>query len=162
MRTLVFSILLFFAVKSYGQAPIVQKIDPVATFPNDTLTISGNGFNDDPANLEVWFDNVEGEIIESTVYSIKVVVPMQARASNVEVINKLSKLSGKSDQKFTPNYEGTSFDIAKFANPIVFTANEELWDICNCDFDGDNRSDIASTKFTRTGTVFDFPSDLVV
>jgi hypothetical protein len=162
MRTLFYSIAILFSIEAAAQVPFIQKIEPLSTFPGDTVIISGNGFHDDKANLEVWFDNVEGEIVLSTVYNIKVIVPFQARASNVEVINKLSKLSDKSLDKFIPNYEGVDFSETKFADPLVFTANEELWDLCNCDFDGDSKPDIAATKFTRPGSPFTFPSDLML
>ena len=147
---------------SFAQVPIIQKVEPLRTFPGDTIVISGSGFHDDKSNLEVWFDNVQGEIVTSSIYGIEVVVPMQARASNIEVINKVSKLSGKSLVKFTPNFNGTSFDVTKFSDETVFTANQELWDLCNCDFDGDGKPDIAASKFTRPQTVFDPPSDLML
>jgi gliding motility-associated-like protein len=162
MRTLFYSIAVLFSVEAAAQVPFIQKVEPLSTFPGDTVIISGNGFHDDKTNLEVWFDNVEGEIVSSTVYNIEVIVPAEARAANVEVINKVSKLSGKSHDKFTPNYEGVDFSETKFGTPLIFTANEELWDLCNCDFDGDSKPDIAATKFTRPGSPFSFPSDLMV
>lgn len=155
-------ILVLIKTVTWAQVPIIQKIEPLRTFPGDTIVISGNGFHDDKTNLEVWFDNVKGEIVSSSVYGIEVIVPMQARAANIEVINKVSKLSGQSSAKFTPSFGGASFDAANFGGEKLFTANEELWDLCNCDFDGDGKPDIAASKFTRPQTVFDAPTDLML
>jgi len=145
-----------------AQVPIVQKIEPLRTFPGDTIVISGSGFHDDKTNLEVWFDNVSGEIVKSSIYGIEVIVPFQARACNIEVVNKISRLSGKSLTKFTPNFNGATFSTANFSGEKLFTANEELWDLCDCDFDGDGKPDVAASKFTRPQTVFDPPTDLML
>ncbi len=163
MRPLLFFLLVVVAFQSYAQVPIVQQFEPLNTFPHDTLVITGTGFDSNPANLEVWFDDVEGEIISSTGNSIEVVVPMEARASNIEVINKASKLSGKSIKKFIPTYEGVGFDVSKIVNEKTFTSGDEHWDLCACDFDGDGKPDIVTTKFTRPSTVFTpAPTDIVV
>jgi gliding motility-associated-like protein len=148
MRALLFFLLVVVAFQSYSQVPVIQKFEPTNTFPLDTILISGAGFDATKTNLEVWFNAVEGEIISSTVSSIEVVVPMEARASNIEVIHKTSRLSGKSIEKFIPTFEGSNtFAVSNFVNEKTIEVSEELWDLCTCDFDGDGRPDVATSKF---------------
>jgi gliding motility-associated-like protein len=162
MRNIFFSaIAVFFVFHSYGQAPVIQKIEPTSTFANDTIVISGNGFNDVPAKLDVWFGSVKGTIIRSSDFSIEVVVPPSALLAPVEVINLESKLSGKSIQKFIPAIGEEPFDNTKFSAPLNFTSTEEFWDICTCDLNSDGKPDVATTKFKRTSP-FATPTDIMV
>jgi gliding motility-associated-like protein len=162
MRNLIFFVVVIFcSVHAYAQAPVIQKIEPESTFVNDTIVISGNGFNSDPAKLEVWFASVKGTIISSSDFSIQVVVPPSALLAPVEVINLESRLSGKSVRKFTPSFSEAPFDNTKFSSPLNFTSNEEFWDICTCDLNSDGKPDIATTKFKRTSP-FVTPTDIMV
>lgn len=161
MKTLFFTILALYAVHCFGQTPVIQKVEPLITFPNDTIVISGNGFSTNAALLEVWFGSVKGTIVTSSDFAIEVIVPAQALMAPVEVINLTSKLSGKSNDKFNPAFGGTSFDALKFTTQISFSATEELWDICTCDLNNDGKPDIASTKFKRTSP-FATPTDIMV
>ncbi|MCX8489658.1 MAG: FG-GAP-like repeat-containing protein, partial [Cyclobacteriaceae bacterium] len=137
----------------FGQAPIINEITPVSTYPGNTILITGSGFSNMPIRLQVWFDNVKGTILSSSEFSIEVAVPFQARYANIEVINLDTRLSTKSLKKFTPSFGSTSFVASKFETPVAGTTSfpqtpgsEELFDVCTCDMDGDGKPDIASSK----------------
>jgi gliding motility-associated-like protein len=161
MRTQLIFLLVCFAVIAYGQVPVIQKVEPLNTFPGDTIFITGNGFNTTPSNLEVWFEGVKGTVVSSTEYSIEVVVPAQARFGPVQVVNLASKLSGRSGEKFTPSMPITGFDAAKFTTVRTIAGADEFWDLCYCDLNGDGRPDIATTKFKRTSP-FPTPTDVMI
>jgi gliding motility-associated-like protein len=161
MRTLFYFLIAVVATKSYAQVPVIQNIEPLTAFPNDTIVISGTGFSNVPANLQVWFDAVKGEIIESSDFSIVVVVPPEARFAPIEVINLSTKFSGKSRQKFTPAFPVSPFSSANFTSGYSLTSSDELWDFCTCDLNNDGKPEIATTKIKRSSP-FGTPSDIMV
>jgi gliding motility-associated-like protein len=135
----------------------VDNIAPQSTFVNDTIVITGSGFSSTMANLEVWFGTVRGTIIASSEFAIEVRVPAQARATNITVINKAANLSAMSEQKFIPALRTEPFSSAKFPQAVSFLPNpanpqNELWDVCVCDLNNDNKPDVASSKFQRPGS----------
>jgi gliding motility-associated-like protein len=132
---------------SLAQTPVITGIDLRQTYAGSKVVISGSGFSPTPANLDVWFDNVRGTITASSDFSIEVTVPASAKSGNIEVINKASKLSARSNFKFSPYYSGEGFDGSKFGAPVTFTGTtNEVFDVCTCDFDLDGKPDLAATK----------------
>ena len=146
------------AYNGWAQIPVVSKVTPSASASTQKVVITGSGFSNTPAQLQVWFDHVPGTVLASTEFSIDVLVPPQSRFSNVEVINLTSGLSGKSPFKFSPQYGGTDFDATKVSAPVTTSDASELFDICSCDLDLDGKPDLATTKSDFTGT----PSDLMI
>jgi gliding motility-associated-like protein len=144
----------FFAANStlLAQAPVISDISTRNTYPLNTMVISGSGFSSTPANLQVWFDQVKGTILNSTDFSIEVVIPAQAKFSSVEVINTSTGMSAKSAQKFLPSFYGEPFSISKFTTALTFTSPHEVWDLCSCDLDNDQKPDLLSTKFFGPAT----------
>lgn len=140
--TLLFAIVLTY---SYSQAPVIEKIEPSRSFPNERIVITGSGFSATPAQLRVLFGSVAGTVVSSSEFGMEVTVPPQARLDNIEVINLTSRLSGKSRDKFMPVFSGEGFNPAKLATPVTF-AGERVFDLCTCDFDGDGKPDIAGAK----------------
>jgi gliding motility-associated-like protein len=135
-----------------AQIPVIEKVEPLSTYPAGRILISGSGFNSNAAQLQVWFDHMKGNIVTSSDYAIEVDVPLQAKLSNIEVINLSSKLSAKSSLKFMPSFNGEAFDPTKFTTPLTFTSTQELWDLCSCDLNNDAKPDIISTKFFSPAT----------
>lgn len=130
-----------------AQAPVINSITPLSTYPSNNILITGSGFSSTPTQLQVWFDGIPGSIVTSTDFSIEVTTPPQARLNNVQVLNLVSGLSSKSTLKFFPSYSGTDFDLTKLATPLSFTGGaDEIFDVCTCDLDGDGKPDLAGTK----------------
>jgi gliding motility-associated-like protein len=155
------AVLMFAAIGAAAQTPVITDVTPIRATPGSKVVITGSGFNATPANLDVWFDNVKGTITSSSEFAIEVTVPFTAKAGNVQVINKASKLSGKSDLEFAPYFNGESFTsgtvAAKFAGAqtITPTVAQEFFDVCTCDFDGDGKADLAGTKNSNTAPAVD-------
>jgi gliding motility-associated-like protein len=139
--------MMLISVWSLAQVPVIKSIDAVQSYPSSKVVISGSGFSSSPANLDVWFDNVRGTVTAASDFSIEVTVPASAKAGNIEVVNKTSKLSAKSSFKFVPYYSGGSFDATKLGGAVSFSgATNEVFDVCTCDFDLDGKPDMAATK----------------
>ena len=49
----ILAIILGLPLSILGQAPVIQNVEPIIAAPNDTIVITGSGFNNTPANLDV-------------------------------------------------------------------------------------------------------------
>lgn len=132
----------FFAVKA--QQPVIVKIEPMRTYPLDTVLITGSGFS--ATASQVWFDHVKGRIVSASEFSVLVAVPAQARYHNVEVINLTTRLSAKSPLKFLSSFSGTTFDPAKFQSIDLSANTPSVFDLCSADLDGDGKPDLIGTR----------------
>src|SRR5260221_2238528 len=144
-------ICLFAAVSSFAQAPVINDISTLKTGPSQKIVITGSGFNATAGNNIVWFDHVKGTVTAATIYSLEVQVPLQARFSNVEVINLGNNLSAKSKLKFLPSYGGVSLpDVTKFttATPVAtpYLDCNELFDVASCDLYLDGKPDLVTSR----------------
>jgi gliding motility-associated-like protein len=146
----------------FGQAPVIENVQPKNAAPNDTIVITGSGFSDSQANLDVWFGPVKGTVITSSEFAIEVRVPSQATMREIEVVNRTTRLSAKASFKFVPSLQTESFSAAKFAPPVTFPATEELWDLCTCDLNADGKPDIAATKFSSPSSSFVNSTDIML
>ena len=158
----ILTIILGFPLLLFGQAPVIQNVEPLNASPNDTIVITGSGFNSTPANLDVWFGPVKGTVISSSEFAIEVKVPDQATLRSVEVLNKVSRLSVKAPLKFMPSLLTQAFAATQFAPPVTFSAPEELWDLCTCDLNVDGKPDIAATKFSSASSSFMTSTDIML
>src|SRR6478752_5165934 len=141
---------------SFGQIPIINNVQPITTYPGNKLLITGSGFSSTPSQMQVWFDRVKGTITATTEFSIEVIVPAQARFSNIEVLNLASGLAGKTREKFMPSFNGTGFAATSFAPPVVLPAgaSASVNDLCTCDLDMDGKTDVSATQSTGTAMMF--------
>lgn len=161
-KPLFIALLLSLPCSLLAQAPVIQNVEPLMAAPNDTIVITGSGFDNTPLNLDVWFGPVKGTVISSSEYAIEVRVPAQATLQLVEVVNKDTRLSAKAPLKFMPSLRTESFSPAKFAAPVTFSASEELWDLCTCDLNADGKPDIAATKFSSASSTFVNSTDIML
>ncbi len=142
----------FFARVAVAQTPVITSVEPLLGYPSNTILITGSGFGNNSANLQVWFDQVKGSVISANDLSIEASIPPQARLHNVEVINLTTNLSAKSPLKFTPVFSGQGFVTSKLTAPLSFTSNTPIFDICSCDLNNDGKPDLIGTKFENTAT----------
>ena len=141
------------AIGSLAQ-PLVSSLSSLRTWPGDTLVISGSGFSGTAAQNKVVFGAAPGTVVSATAFSLQVVVPPQATAAPVEVVNLSSGLSVKSAVRFVPYFSGSGFSASSFpvtpyvnsADVQVFTSTVTLTNLCSCDFDGDKLPDIIAAK----------------
>src|SRR5687767_4369652 len=142
LKTLV-ALVIFLGGNTFVFAQIgIDNVNPISTFPNDTTVITGSGFSGTMNDLEVWFGAVEGLIVASSEFAIEVVVPVQARATNITVINKATDLSATSEMKFIPILKTEPFNTSKFSQGFTSTSSNELFDLCVCDLNNDGKPDV--------------------
>lgn len=153
-RLTILSIVLLTCCGTATAQPVVSGISKTASWPGDTIVLTGSGFNSNAAQNSVWFGSARGSVVSATAFSLQVTVPPQATYAPVEVVNNASKLSGKSYDRFMPVFSGRGFSAAAFpaapltnsANVGVFTSTVTLLNLCSCDFDGDGKPDVIATK----------------
>src|SRR6188768_1186518 len=133
-------------IPAIAQQPVIANIDPMNTYPLDTVLITGSGFSATAASLQVWFDHVKGNIVRATEFSILVAVPAQAKYHNVEVINLTTRLSAKSNSKFLSSFSGTTFDPAKFQLVDISNNTPSVFYTRTGDLAGDGKSDVIGTR----------------
>ncbi len=129
-----------------AQRPVIVNVDPLRTYPLDTILITGSGFSINATSLQVWFDHVQGSVVTSTEFSITVAVPAQAKYHNIEVLNLTTRLSTKSPLKFLSSFSGTFFDPTKFQTVVLSANVPSVFDITSADLDGDGKPDLIGTR----------------
>ncbi len=138
-----------------GQAPVINAVSPLSTYPSNKVIITGSGFSATSSQLQVWFNHVRGTITASSELAIEVDVPPSAKYGVLEVVNLATRLSARSSFKFSPYYSGSSFSAALLSAPLTFTGSNEFFDLCSCDLNGDNKPEVVATRL-------DVQTDLIV
>ncbi len=128
-----------------GQTPVIASLDKSFAPINDTLTIAGSNFGTDASVVEVVFGSVLANIVSLADNQIEVLVPGASTFSSVSVTNTISGLTAYSSELFFISFGGTTFDPSLLAGPTTFAAQNGIFDICMCDFDGDGKNDVASS-----------------
>ena len=146
-RSIVILLLLFMAHGLLGQPPVITAVTPSVSYPSDQLVITGSGFSATSSQLQVWFGQVKATIVSSSELSITVTVPPSARHEVIEVINLSTRLSTRSSVKFSPYFSGNTFTTSDLGTPVTFSGANELFDVCSCDLNADNKPDMAVTQF---------------
>lgn len=142
--TFVFSLLLAAHMGVYAQKPVVQSLSKKYAAAQELITISGSGFSNNIAELEVNFGAAAGEIVSATTSLIEVKVPTGATYSPVSVTHLVSGLTGYSSDLFSLSFGGQSFDASLMDVRVDFPSDPDLNDICLCDMDGDGKTDVAT------------------
>lgn len=176
MRVILSLFLMTLAMATIAQQrPFINSLDKTSGAVGETVIITGSGFSANPADLKVFFGASEATILSSTTGQIKVSVPAGATNDPVSVLNTSTNLIGASSQLFTLSYGGDpgTFGTSGFdAFQEIATGNTFSYDLCLCDFNGDDLVDIgvtheddttvniyqntsttATTSFTETGTI---------
>ena len=151
MRKLIILTLCLVAIKVVAQ-PTISNIDPESTFAGGQITISGTGFGTSAGDVIVWFGGVKSQnIIAVTETSVVAEVPAGAPEGPVLVQRVSSGLVGESSEDFFINYSGADFALSDIDNSAIFiNSGIEYFDLCGCDFDGDNLVDFIVTETTGT------------
>lgn len=147
-----FSILLFltYASEVYAQRPVVNSTSKTYATVDEEISISGSGFGTSTSNIRVNFGAAFAPAISVSENLIKVKVPKGATYGSIAVTNLTSGLTGYSSQQFGLSFKGDGFDASKFDDQRDFNAGLGVFDLCLCDFDGDGRSDVATSNDIAT------------
>ena len=130
----------------YGQKPIINYVDRMKGKVDETIIISGAGFNTDATKLAVFFGASQGQIVKSSENTLEVKVPPGATYENVNVINLASGLSGTAPKKFMLSYGGNNFDPDLVSAPYEFkSGGTQINSFCTGDFNNDGKNDFITT-----------------
>lgn len=164
MRKTFYFILFFtaFVLKLNAQVPVINNLSADNGTVNQKVIISGNNFPTNTANLKVFFGSVSGNVISTSINSIEVEVPAGTTTDNILVINTSNGLSGSSTKQFFLSYSGNNFNPALMDPEITYPSSVELLDLCLCDFDGDGKSEVATTKVNTDTDILVYENNSVV
>jgi len=141
------------ALSVYAQTPFISTIDKTSAGIGKIVTISGSGFDNSGSNLIVQFGAVKAVIVTATENLLEVEVPSGATFGSISITHKTSNKTGYSSELFKVSFGGEAFDVTKLDASVSFPTTFEQFDICLCDFDGDDKVDIATTKSDNTTSI---------
>ncbi len=130
-----------------AQRPYITNLDKIIAPAGDKLTISGINFPTSAANLKVRFGAGEGTVTFASTNLLEVTVPGNATFGNLSVTNLTNGLIGYSSEFFTLSFGGTTLVPTSFDAAVKTAAGQNgIYDLCNCDFDGDGIIDAATSQ----------------
>ena len=130
----------------FSQKPAIRQVDKVAGSNGEVVTLQGTFIND-PTLMQVSFGASRGTIQFLSDQLIEVMVPSGATYDNIVVTDKTSGLSARSDAPFLLSFGGNhGVTAGSLEGQIDFNSESGLYDFCTCDFDGDGRTDIATSN----------------
>lgn len=133
-----------FISMSVAQVPQITSFDKKYTEVDNILTISGNNFGTVAGNIIVNFGAAKGEIVTITNTKLEVKVPAGTTFSSLTVTNVTSGLTGFSAMPFYLSFSGST--INSWSSQLDIQDEAGLVDLCFCDFDGDNKTDVGTAS----------------
>lgn len=159
----VLSVMLRLGVNCYAQVPVISQVEPNSGTALSTVSIAGRNFGTDLSDIQVLFGGVRANILSVTDGQVEVEVPPYARYENITVaISSLSRVA-YAQSPFLLSFSGSSFDPALISAPQLIPEAAGFQDLCTCDFDGDGRSDVATTNdnSAQVNVYFDISPDFL-
>ncbi|MGC4023347.1 MAG: FG-GAP-like repeat-containing protein [Cyclobacteriaceae bacterium] len=145
--------ILAFNFCAFGQAPIVSSVNQSSGRAGDAVTISGINFGTNANNIKVGFGSVFATPKTITDQFIEVKIPNGTVYENISVTNTSTGLSGYSGSPFLLSFGGNAaFDATKMSSQFDFATDSvtDLYDLTLADFDGDGKSDVATSHKNST------------
>lgn len=147
----IFALLILSVACALAQKPEIQSLDKSIGHTQEKVTIKGSFLGSDPSKVAVTFGAANGEVLSASGQIVEVKIPTGATYENVRLTNLLNGLSGYANDPFLLSFGGqfgfTSSDLSGQLNfPAGAPAQEGLYDMCMCDFDGDNKLDVATAN----------------
>lgn len=143
-------LLLLYAGRAYAQQPVIHTVSKFNASVNEWITISGTGFGSTAAQTKVYFGAVAGEVTAGSATALAVKTPAGATFQALSVTNLQSGLTAYTSPLFLTSFGGSGFDGALMHPQVDFPAENGLYDLCTCDFDGDGKPDVASANSVTT------------
>ncbi|MES2849922.1 MAG: FG-GAP-like repeat-containing protein [Bacteroidota bacterium] len=163
-------LIIFSVVKLQAQTHVISSFSPASGPIGTTVVINGSGFSAIADSNTVFFGSLKATINSASTNALIVKVPAKATYNNIRVNTKRGVILGGSpvtkwftteshlpfdvtfedDGIITPN----SFNIES----IISNANIGGYNIYIGDFDGDEKTDIASNRSVYRNTTQDTPS----
>ena len=134
------------AITCLAQKPVIREVDKVAGGGGEMVTLQGT-FNSDATQVSVSFGAVQANVSFASDQLLEVSVPPGATYDNIVVTDLPSGLSAQSLFPFLLSFGGvTGVTAASLEGQVDFDSEAGLYDLCMCDFDNDNRTDIATAN----------------
>lgn len=145
--------LLLAASASFAQAPVITSLDKTHGTVYEVVTITGSGFGTDTTNIDVFFGGIAADSIvcinsDNCMLDteIRVMVPPGAATSSIAVMRQDTKLTAYSPEVFYISFDGGAFDKDLLETSYLYeTSDENLYNLCLCDFNRDGLNDIATS-----------------
>lgn len=148
--------------KAFAQKPTIVSIDRVDGGFGDIVTLKGSDFGTDPTKLKISFGGAIAQIQEVSDQLIQVRTPAGTTYDNISITNITNGLTGYSAAQFLLKFNGDhGLTSANFGAEALFNAESGLYDLCMCDFNGDDKVDVA-TASTNTNSLAIFQNGSTV
>ena len=158
-----------------SQPPALISLSPESGPIGTTLTINGNNFGATPADNNIFFGAVKGNIISASPSQIVCTVPAGANFEPISILNQSTHLSGQSFKPFNVTFaDSTNFTTHSFTEAYTIDlgiSTYTKWAIGK-DLDNDGKPDIITItehfgtdsvsiyRNTTTGSNFSFEPKL--
>ena len=130
----------------FSQKPVISSVDKVSGTNGKLVTIQGT-FNNDINRVSVSFGAEKGAVQFVSDQLLEVQVPAGATYENIVVTDLNSGLSDQTDLPFLLSFGGNhGITGASLEGQLDFDSEKGLYDLCLCDFDSDNRTDVATAN----------------
>lgn len=149
-KILTFALVLLAFTDAQAQKPVINSLSKTSGQVNNEISIAGSGFGTNLSNVSVYFGAVKGSVSSVSANLIKAKVPAGTTYGSVSVTNHASGLTGYSSGQFGLSFGGDGFAAANLAAQPGIAAGAGLFDLCLCDFDGDDKSDVATSNEVAT------------
>ncbi|HTJ51780.1 MAG TPA: FG-GAP-like repeat-containing protein [Cyclobacteriaceae bacterium] len=137
-----------------AQKPIVKTVVRNTGSMDNLVSISGLNFGTDMTKLVVFFGGAKATLVSASDQLLEVLVPNGATFNSLTVTRFQSTppgLTAFSSNPFLLSFGGQHpFNTANLEAQKDYPAEKGLYEICTCDFDGDNDLDLATANKEST------------
>ncbi len=143
------SILVFIAFFSlqtlFAQVPTISSFTPKSGRVDSTVTITGTGFSEIPANNIVYVGGVKATVSAATSTTLAVTVPSGTRYQPITVTT--NNLTAYSSLPYITTFSGGGvIDLNSFSSKVDFIPGSNPRSISSADLNGDGKADIVVTN----------------
>ncbi len=143
----------FISFNVIAQKPDINSLNKTSSTLGEIVTISGNGFSATASYNIVYFGAVQARVVTASTSTLEVIVPPGTTYDQISVTNTTSGLTGHSNEKYLLSFNGSgNIDASRLAEKISIQEEDGLFDMCVCDFNGDDLNDIFTTNAINQNT----------
>src|SRR5688572_15746644 len=130
-----------------GQVPTIQSFSPAAGLIGATVTITGTNFSSTPSDNIVFFGSARANVVSSAPTALTVVVPSVATYQPVTVtVNGLTTTSSNPFIVLLTGIHGINTSYFSLGGRTSAGGSSFATIICQGDFDGDGKLDLATAN----------------